>query len=82
MVVIRLAKYGTKHKAKYRVMVADSRRWAKGKYIEILGSYNPDASGKEEKMKLDMDKINAWIKKGAQPSDRIRYLMRQLGQKI
>lgn len=76
MVVIRLARCGQKHRPKYRVAVADSRRAATGKFIEILGTYNPAPSGQDKKLTLDMEKVNAWIAKGAQPTDRVKSLMK------
>lgn len=78
MVVIRLSRVGAKHSPKYRVTVADSRRARGGKFIEIVGSYNPIASGKAPEVTLDMDKVNAWIAKGAQPSDTVKSLIRKV----
>lgn len=75
-VVIRLARFGTKHAPRYRVTVADSRKYVTSKFIEVLGTYNPDASGTEKQVNVDMDKINAWVKKGAQPSDRVKHVMK------
>lgn len=77
MVVIRLARFGKKHDPKYRITVADSRRWLGGKFIEVLGSYNPTPTGQEKELTVDMDKVNAWIAKGAQPSDRMKSLLRK-----
>ena len=79
MVVIRLARFGTKHAPKYRVTVADSKKYVTKKYIEILGTYNPTPRGEDKKVNVDMAKLQEWIKKGAQPSDRVRYLMRIAG---
>lgn len=76
MVVIRLARFGKKHYPVYRVTVADSRRAATGKFIEIVGHYNPTPRGKEKGLELDMEKINGWIKQGAQPTDRVKSLLR------
>ena len=73
MVVIRLARHGA-HKAPfYRVVVADRRKRRDGSYIELVGTYDPrlEPSG----IKLDMDKINEWISKGAQPSERVAKLI-------
>lgn len=78
MVVIRLARFGKKHSPKYRITVADSRRWLGGKFIEVVGSYNPTPSGEEKELTCDMDKIQTWIKKGAQPSDRVKSLLRKV----
>jgi small subunit ribosomal protein S16 len=80
-VVIRLSRVGATHQSKYRITVADSRKHATGKFLEILGYYNPKAQGKDKPFEIDLDKVNAWIKKGAQPSDRIRSILRLAGQK-
>lgn len=77
MVVIRLARFGKKHSPRYRVTVADSRRWLGGKFIEVIGHYNPFPSGQEKEFSVDMEKVNAWIAKGAQPSDRVKSLIRK-----
>lgn len=77
MVVIRLARHGAKHNPKYRITVADSRRWAKGKFIDILGHFDPSAEGKAVRLNIDLDKANDWISKGAQPSPRVKSLMRE-----
>ncbi|MCB0408300.1 MAG: 30S ribosomal protein S16 [Bdellovibrionales bacterium] len=77
MVVIRLARRGSKHDPKYRITVADQRRWVKGKFIEIIGHYDPSASGKAEKLNIDLAKANDWIKKGAQPTERVKSLLKQ-----
>lgn len=74
MVVIRLARTGGKHDPKYRITVADQRRYVTSKYIEILGYYNPLASGKMKKFEMNMDKYNSWVKKGAQPTERVKYI--------
>ncbi len=80
MVVIRLSRQGSTHSPKYRVAVADSRRAASKKYIEIVGRYNPLARGQEKKIELDLNKINEWIKKGAQPSDTVKSLIKKFEQ--
>ena len=80
MVVIRLARFGTKHKARYRITVADSRRSAKGKFIEIIGNFNPEPSGQEVGLTLDVEKANAWIAKGAQPTERVKSLLKKMSQ--
>jgi small subunit ribosomal protein S16 len=76
MVVIRLARLGKKHDPKYRITVADQRRYVTGKFIEILGSYIPTPRGKEANVKMDMEKYNAWLKKGAQPTDRVKHVVK------
>lgn len=76
MVVIRLARFGTKHAPKYRITVADQRRYATSKYLEILGTYTPTPQGADKKVVMDLEKAAAWIKKGAQPTDRVRHVMK------
>lgn len=75
-VVIRLARVGSKHEPKYRVCVADSRRYAKSKNLEVLGYYNPSPRGQDKKVELDLPKVQEWIKKGAQPSDTVKYVIK------
>lgn len=77
MVVIRLARGGSKHDPKYRVTVADQRRAATGKYIEILGTYNPTAKGQAKELELNLDKVKEWVAKGAQPTKRVQSLIRK-----
>ena len=74
--VIRLARAGTKKRPVYHVVVADSRSPRDGRFIERLGYFNPLLpKEKTERLKLDLDKVQAWMKKGAQPSDRVtRFL--------
>ena len=75
-VVIRMARAGTKKRPFYHIVAADSRYPRDGRFIERLGYYNPLLpKDKEERLKLDMDKVKAWMVKGAQPSDRVmRFL--------
>ena len=75
-VVIRMARAGTKKRPFYHIVAADSRAPRDGRFIERLGYFNPLLpKDKEERLKLDMDKVKAWIGKGAQPSDRVmRFL--------
>ena len=76
MLTIRMARAGTKKRPFYHVVVADSRSPRDGRFIERLGHFNPLLpKDKAERLKLDMDKVKAWIAKGAQPSDRVlRFL--------
>jgi len=75
-VVIRMARAGTKKRPFYHIVVADSRAPRDGRFIERLGHFNPLLpKDKTERLKLDLDKVKAWIAKGAQPSDRVtRFL--------
>jgi len=74
--VIRMARAGTKKRPVYHIVVADSRAPRDGRFIERLGHFNPLLpKEKTERLKLDLDKVQAWMKKGAQPSDRVmRFL--------
>jgi small subunit ribosomal protein S16 len=75
-VVLRLARAGTKKRPFYHVVAADSRSPRDGRFIERLGYFNPLLpKDKEDRLKLDMEKVKGWIAKGAQPSDRVmRFL--------
>ena len=75
-VVLRLARAGTKKRPVYHIVAADSRSPRDGRFIERLGYFNPLLpKDKEDRLKLDMDKVKGWIAKGAQPSDRVmRFL--------
>ncbi len=77
MVVIRLARLGAKKRPKYRVTVADSRYFRNGRFIEILGHYNPKPRGQEQEVSLDLEKVKSWVSKGAQPTDRVKTLIKK-----
>ena len=74
---IRLARIGSKKNPIYRVVVADSRSPRDGKFIEIVGRYNPQTD--PSTIDLDAEKIRDWISKGAQPSESVRRLMKAQG---
>jgi len=77
MVKIRLTRLGDKKSPFYRVVVADSRSPRDGKFIEVLGTYNPLVDPVQ--IKLDADKVNAWLAKGAQPTDTAKALLEKAG---
>lgn len=77
MVVIRLARLGAKKRPKYRVTVADSRYFRNGRFIEVLGHYNPNPRGQEKEVTLDLEKVKSWVGKGAQPTDRVKTLIKK-----
>jgi small subunit ribosomal protein S16 len=77
MVIIRLARSGAKKNPYYFITVADERRPRDGKFIERLGFFNPSASGQEERLRLDLEKLNEWVSKGAQVSDRVQTLVKE-----
>jgi small subunit ribosomal protein S16 len=76
MVRIRLARMGRKRNPFYRVVAADSRAPRDGKFIEILGTYNPMKDPME--LNFKMDRIEHWINHGAQPSDTVSRLIKRV----
>jgi small subunit ribosomal protein S16 len=77
MVVIRLARAGTRGRPFYHVVVTDSRNKRDGRYIERVGFFNPIARGGEAELQLDPERIEQWVARGAQLSPRVRQLLRQ-----
>jgi small subunit ribosomal protein S16 len=71
---MRLTRVGSKKNPIYRVVVADGRSPRDGRFIEIVGRYNPQTD--PSTIDLDTDKIQAWIEKGAQPSESVRRLLK------
>jgi len=76
MVTIRLARGGSKKRPFYHVTVSDCRNSRNGRFIERVGFFNPIARGQEVRLKLEMDKIQEWVGKGAQVSPRVKSLMK------
>jgi small subunit ribosomal protein S16 len=74
---IRLARVGSKKNPIYRVVVADSRSPRDGRFIEIVGRYNPQTE--PSTIELNAEKIRDWIAKGAQPTDSVRRLLESKG---
>jgi small subunit ribosomal protein S16 len=70
---IRLRRTGTTRKPSYRVVVADSRAARDGKFIEVIGHYNPLTE--PPTIKIEVEKAQAWIAKGAQPSNTVKNLL-------
>ncbi|AEF53658.1 MULTISPECIES: 30S ribosomal protein S16 [Marinomonas] len=77
MVTIRLSRGGSKKRPFYHLNVADSRRARDGRYIERLGFFNPVARGQEERLRVDLDRVNHWVSQGAQLSDRAAQLVKE-----
>lgn len=75
MVTIRLSRGGAKKKPFYHIVVTDSRRARDGRRIEQIGFFNPVAKGGEERLRLDLERIDYWSGVGAQMSDRVRGLL-------
>lgn len=76
MVVIRLARGGSKKRPFYHINVADSRSPRDGRFIERLGFFNPVARGQEVPVRIDMERVEYWLSKGAQPSERVADLLK------
>jgi small subunit ribosomal protein S16 len=74
---IRLARVGSKKNPIYRVVVADSRSPRDGRFIEIIGRYNPQTD--PSTIDLDEAKVKDWMSKGAQPTDSVRRLLKAKG---
>lgn len=76
MVVIRLARGGSKKRPFYKMVVADQRFKATGRFIEQVGFYNPIARGQEEKLRVDQARVDHWVAQGAQMSDRVKSVLK------
>jgi small subunit ribosomal protein S16 len=79
MLTIRLTRKGRRHRPFYRIVVADSRRARDGRFIEVLGHYDP--APKPAAIKLDTEKIEEWVARGAKLSDTVRSLLKQAKKK-
>ncbi|WP_127471280.1 30S ribosomal protein S16 [Thiomicrorhabdus aquaedulcis] len=76
MVVIRLARGGSKKRPFYKMVVADQRNSATGRFIEQVGFHNPVATGNEEKTRVDQARVDHWIALGAQMSPRVKGIIK------
>jgi len=75
--VIRLTRFGKRHVPIYRVIVVDGRKARDGQFIEQVGFYNPN--GAKPEIRFEQEKIMKWLAVGAQPSDTVRALLKQVG---
>jgi len=77
---IRLARGGSKKRPFYRIVAADSRMPRDGRFIEKLGTYNPLLpKDSEDRVKMDLDRVQYWLGQGAQPTDRISRMLEAAG---
>jgi len=76
MVTIRMARGGAKKRPFYNIVVTDSRNRRDGSFIERLGFFNPIAAGNEERLRIDRARVDYWISKGAQASERVASLLK------
>lgn len=81
MVKIRLSRAGAKKRPFYHIVVTDSRNSRDGRYIERLGFYNPIATGGDERLRVDQERIQHWVSHGAQTSDRVARLIKDAAAK-
>ena len=78
MVTIRLARGGSKKRPFYHINATDSRKARDSRYIERLGFFNPVARGNEERLRIDTDRVQHWVGHGAQVSDRVNQLIKEV----
>ncbi|OGT60127.1 MAG: 30S ribosomal protein S16 [Gammaproteobacteria bacterium RIFCSPHIGHO2_12_FULL_45_12] len=76
MVVIRLTRGGAKKRPFYHIVVTEKASARDGRFIERLGYFNPIAKGQETRLSFDVERAEQWISKGAQPSDRVKHLIK------
>ena len=74
MLMIRLARFGAKKKPTYRLVVIEKDRARNSRAVEVVGHYNPVANPKQ--VQIDHDRVNHWMKNGAQPSDTVARLLK------
>ncbi len=77
MVVIRLARGGAKKRPFYHIVVTDSRKRRDGSYIERLGYFNPIAAGQDVRLRLDAQRAQYWVERGAKPSESVASLLKE-----
>ncbi|RKZ99950.1 MAG: 30S ribosomal protein S16 [Gammaproteobacteria bacterium] len=75
MVTIRLARGGAKKRPFYHIHVSDSRNPRDGRYLERIGFYNPIARGQDERLRIDLERVDHWVGLGAQTSERVAKLV-------
>lgn len=75
MVTIRLSRGGMKKQPFYHIVVADRRCKRDGRYLERVGFFNPVARGNDPRLRIEVDRINDWVSKGAQMSERVAKLV-------
>lgn len=77
---IRLARGGSKKRPHYSIVAADSRMPRDGRFIEKLGTYNPLLpKDSEDRVKIDLERVQHWLEKGAQPTDRVSRFLEAAG---
>ena len=82
MVTIRLARHGAKKNPFYHITVADRRAKRDGRFIERVGFFNPLARGRDEALRVDLERVDHWLAEGAKPSDRVQHLIKQARKQV
>lgn len=77
MVTIRMSRGGSKKRPFYHLVVTDSRNRRDGRFIERVGFFNPTATGNEERLRINQERIDHWIGLGAQTSERVAKLVKE-----
>ena len=77
MVTIRLSRTGAKKQPFYHIVVADSRSKRDGRCIERIGFFNPVAKGGEDRLRINRERVDHWVSKGAKPSERVLSLLKE-----
>ena len=80
MVKIRLSRGGAKKRPFYHVVVTDSRNARDGRFIEQVGFFNPIAQGGDERVRIDRERVEFWVARGAQTSGRVESLLKEMRQ--
>lgn len=78
---IRLQRHGAKHGPSYRIVVAEAAARREGKFVEILGHYNPCARGQALPFELNTERANYWLSVGAKPTNTVRTLIKRSNKK-
>lgn len=78
-VKLRLQRYGTKKRPYYRIVATSSTVKRDGQFLEIVGLYHPLVKDGAKQVRLEKDKIDTWLKKGAQPSETVRSILSKAG---
>lgn len=78
MVTIRLARGGSKKRPFYHLTVADSRKARNGRFVERIGFFNPVAAGAETRLSVNEERVTYWLSQGAQPSERVASLLKEV----
>jgi small subunit ribosomal protein S16 len=77
---IRLTRTGKKNEAYWRIAVFDSRTRRDGRFLENLGVYDPSVKKADEKVKINLERYNHWVKQGALPTDSLARILKHTGQ--